>query len=64
MTASVGVALTSPVPGEDPQDAVWRLIDRADLAMYAAKQAGRDRLEVDVPVVPRPRVGGSPAGAG
>jgi diguanylate cyclase (GGDEF)-like protein len=63
VTASVGVALTSPVPGEDPQDAVWRLIDRADLAMYTAKQAGRDRLEVAVPVVPRPRVGGTPAGA-
>ena len=64
VTASVGVALTSPVPGEDPQDAVWRLIDQADLAMYSAKQAGRDRLEVAVPLVPRPRVGGSPAGAG
>ena len=64
VTASVGVALTSPVPGEDPQDAVWRLIDRADLAMYIAKQAGRDRLEVAVPVVPRPRVGGTPAGTG
>ncbi|WP_225232110.1 GGDEF domain-containing protein [Klenkia terrae] len=63
VTASVGVALTSPVPGEDPQDAVWRLIDRADLAMYTAKQAGRARLEVAVPVVPRPRVGGTPAGA-
>ncbi len=64
VTASVGAALTSPVPGEDAQDAVWRLIDRADLAMYTAKQAGRDRVVVDVPVVPRPRVGGTPAGAG
>ncbi|WP_242654219.1 GGDEF domain-containing protein [Klenkia soli] len=64
VTASVGVALTSPVLGENPQDAVWRLIDRADLAMYAAKEGGRDRVEVAVPVVPRPRVGGTPAGAG
>ena len=44
VTASVGVALTRPVDGEDPTAALWRLIDRADVAMYEAKQAGRDRV--------------------
>ncbi|WP_242658384.1 GGDEF domain-containing protein [Klenkia brasiliensis] len=59
VTASVGVALAGPRPGDDPQDAVRKLIDRADLAMYTAKQAGRDRVELAEPVVPRPRVGGA-----
>ena len=27
-----------------PTDALWRLIDRADAAMYEAKQQGRDRV--------------------
>jgi diguanylate cyclase (GGDEF)-like protein len=44
VTASVGIALTRPVDGEDAPDALWRLIDRADVAMYEAKQAGRDRV--------------------
>ena len=44
MTASVGIALTRPVDGEDAADALWRLIDRADAAMYEAKQQGRDRV--------------------
>jgi diguanylate cyclase (GGDEF)-like protein len=44
VTASIGVALTRPVDGEDAADALWRLIDRADIAMYQAKQAGRDRV--------------------
>lgn len=43
-TASVGVALARPVDGEDAADAMWRLVDRADGAMYEAKQAGRDRV--------------------
>lgn len=59
VTASVGVALTGPRPGDDPQDAVRKLIDRADLAMYTAKQAGRDRVELAGGAVPGPRVGGS-----
>lgn len=44
VTASVGIALTRPVDGEDARDALWRLVDRADVAMYEAKQAGRDRV--------------------
>ena len=44
VTASIGVALTRPVDGEDPGDALWRLVDRADAAMYEAKQQGRDRV--------------------
>jgi diguanylate cyclase (GGDEF)-like protein len=44
VTASIGIALTRPVDGEDAADALWRLIDRADVAMYEAKQAGRDRV--------------------
>jgi diguanylate cyclase (GGDEF)-like protein len=48
-TASIGVALARPVDGEHPTDALWRLVDRADAAMYAAKQQGRDRV-VALPV--------------
>jgi diguanylate cyclase (GGDEF)-like protein len=44
VTASIGIALTRPVDGENAPDALWRLIDRADAAMYEAKQAGRDRV--------------------
>jgi diguanylate cyclase (GGDEF)-like protein len=53
VTASIGIALTRPVDGEDPADALWRLIDRADAAMYEAKQAGRDRVAAQW--VPRAR---------
>jgi predicted signal transduction protein with EAL and GGDEF domain len=42
------------VDGEDPADAMWRLVDRADGAMYQAKQAGRDRVAA---AVPRQRAG-------
>ena len=44
VTVSIGIALTRPVEGEDATDALWRLIDRADAAMYEAKQQGRDRV--------------------
>src|SRR3954454_8580791 len=44
VTASIGVALTRPVDGEVAGDALWRLVDRADAAMYEAKQQGRDRV--------------------
>jgi diguanylate cyclase (GGDEF)-like protein len=53
VTASVGVALTRTVDGEDPRNALWRLVDRADAAMYEAKQQGRDR--VAALQVPQPR---------
>ncbi|MFD2092089.1 GGDEF domain-containing protein [Blastococcus deserti] len=50
VTASVGVAVARPADGEHPADALWRLIDRADAAMYEAKQRGRDRVvAVSVP---------------
>jgi GGDEF domain-containing protein len=53
VTASIGIALTRPVDGEDAGDALWRLVDRADVAMYEAKQEGRDRVRTAR--VPRPR---------
>ena len=59
VTASVGIALTRPGDGEDAADALWRLVDRADAAMYEAKQQGRDR--VASMWVPRPVLrGGRP----
>jgi diguanylate cyclase (GGDEF)-like protein len=53
VTASIGVALTRPADGENPADALWRLVDRADVAMYEAKQLGRDRVAAQE--VPRAR---------
>ena len=46
VTASIGVALVGPGPADDVTDALWRLIDRADAAMYEAKRTGRDRVIV------------------
>jgi diguanylate cyclase (GGDEF)-like protein len=60
VTASIGVALAGPIDGEDPTDALWRLVDRADAAMYEAKQGGRDRVVVaGSRLIPLPRVAGS-----
>jgi GGDEF domain-containing protein len=53
VTASVGLALVRPEDGDDPADALWRLVDRADAAMYEAKRRGRDR--VSAVAVPPPR---------
>ena len=53
VTVSIGAALTRPADGDRPADELWRLVDRADAAMYEAKQQGRDR--VVVPGVPRAR---------
>jgi diguanylate cyclase (GGDEF)-like protein len=53
VTVSIGVALVRPVDGDDPASSLWRLIDRADAAMYEAKRSGRDRVRT-LPV-PRPR---------
>jgi diguanylate cyclase (GGDEF)-like protein len=44
VTASIGIALTRPADAEDATDELWKLIDRADAAMYEAKQQGRDRV--------------------
>jgi diguanylate cyclase (GGDEF)-like protein len=54
VTTSIGIALTRPEDGDRPTDALWRLIDRADAAMYEAKQAGRDRV-AGTGQIPRPR---------
>ena len=53
VTASVGLALVRPEDGDDPADALWRLVDRADAAMYEAKRRGRD--QVSARAVPPPR---------
>jgi diguanylate cyclase (GGDEF)-like protein len=53
VTTSIGLALVRPADSEDPGDALWRLVDRADAAMYEAKQQGRDRVATVAPPVPR-----------
>jgi diguanylate cyclase (GGDEF)-like protein len=69
VTASIGIALTRPADGEHPTDALWRLVDRADAAMYEAKRQGRDRVAgLFVPRVRPPLSGdlaaGTPSAAG
>ncbi len=54
VTASVGLAVADPHDGEDPVASLWRLVERADTAMYAAKRGGRDRVAVADPVGPEP----------
>jgi diguanylate cyclase (GGDEF)-like protein len=53
VTASIGLALTRPEDGGDAVASLWRLVDRADAAMYEAKRLGRDR--VATAAVPRSR---------
>lgn len=43
VTLSIGVAAMQAAPGDDPQ----RLLQRADAALYRAKQQGRNRVESD-----------------
>ena len=49
ITASIGIAEAAPGPGdEDLKTLGDSLIARADVALYAAKSAGRDRVIVEV----------------
>jgi diguanylate cyclase (GGDEF)-like protein len=65
VTVSIGVALAGPDSGDTPTDALWRLVDRADAAMYQAKQNGRDRVVLaGAATVPRPRTPGGPTPTG
>jgi diguanylate cyclase (GGDEF)-like protein len=57
VTASVGLALVRPEDGDDPADALWRLVDRADAAMYEAKRRGRDQVSAAAVPAPRPPLG-------
>jgi diguanylate cyclase (GGDEF)-like protein len=50
VTASFGVAVMGP----DPRPDAARLLRRADLALYLAKEAGRNRVELWTPPVVRP----------
>ncbi|MQA32476.1 GGDEF domain-containing protein [Modestobacter roseus] len=56
VTVSIGVAVTRPGDTEDPTEALWRLVDRADAAMYRAKESGRDQVVLaGTQLVPLPR---------
>jgi diguanylate cyclase (GGDEF)-like protein len=56
VTVSIGVAMAPPSAADEVADGLWRLIDRADAAMYEAKRTGRDRVTVAPAVcAPRPR---------
>jgi diguanylate cyclase (GGDEF)-like protein len=65
VTASIGIALTRPADADDATDELWRLIDRADAAMYEAKQQGRDRVaSLWVPRARAPLAEGTPTRPG
>ena len=44
VTISVGVAQSVPDPADEPAAALWRAVARADEALYAAKNSGRNRV--------------------
>lgn len=44
-TCSLGVAVGSHT-GDDPEEWLWRLVDKADGALYSAKRQGRDKWVV------------------
>jgi diguanylate cyclase (GGDEF)-like protein len=65
VTASIGIALTRPADGESATEGLWRLVDRADAAMYEAKQQGRDRVVgLSVPRARRPLPADAPVDVG
>ncbi|MGY1751102.1 GGDEF domain-containing protein [Modestobacter sp. SYSU DS0511] len=62
VTVSIGAALTGPDETEHPAEALWRLVDRADAAMYRAKENGRDQVALaGAHLVPLPREPRQPA---
>jgi len=49
VTASVSVGISLFQPGSDPQPTAQHLLVRADVAMYDAKRAGKDRAQLSTP---------------
>lgn len=48
VTTSVGVAWARPGPADDPADLLSDLLGRSDVALYAAKDGGRDQVRLSV----------------